>query len=642
MSARTVLRTTCNRDCPDACGMLAEVEAGRVVALRGDPDHPVTRGFLCYRTSRFPKRQYSPERLTRPLLRRGDRQVEISMDEALDLAADRLLAIRKESGPAAILHYRSGGSLGVLKPLADYFFERFGPTAVKVGDICSGGGDAAQLLDFGIEDSHDLFDLRNARHIINWGKNVFVSNLHLVPILKEARVRGTTLTTIDPVRSRTAGISDRHLAIRPDGDIAFALAVARVLFEEKAVHPAARERCDHVDALEALAFERPLDGWLAECDLARADALEVARKLADGPTAILVGWGMARRLRGASAVRLLDALAAISGNLGVKGGGVSFYFKRRGAFDLSFIGQAAPPRTFREALLGRDILEARDPPLRALWITAGNPVAMLPDSATVARAIESTEFVVAVDAFPTDTTRRASLVLPTTTLLEDDDLLGAYGHHYISASRPVVPAPDGVLTDLQILQGLAARVGLADVMAGDARAWKSRLLANIAPRGVTLEALERGALRNPLAPEVLFTDGRVATETGRVNLISGVPTALVEDLDYPLFLLSNSTEKSQSSQWSIPLEGHLPVTVHPEAAAGLADGAVARLVSAIGALTVRVVHDPEQRRDVAIVPKGGHFDRGWAANALIRARETDLGGGAAYQSARVRLEPLTP
>src|SRR5215510_14466516 len=115
------LKTACNRDCPDACGMIAEVENDRVVALRGDPDHPITRGFLCFRTSRFLQRQYHPSRIVKPLLRKGDRQVEIPLKEALDLAADRLAQIEKESGAGAILHYRSGGSLGMMKLLADHF-----------------------------------------------------------------------------------------------------------------------------------------------------------------------------------------------------------------------------------------------------------------------------------------------------------------------------------------------------------------------------------------------------------------------------------------------------------------------------------------------------------------------------------------
>jgi anaerobic selenocysteine-containing dehydrogenase len=286
---------------------------------------------------------------------------------------------------------------------------------------------------------------------------------------------------------------------------------------------------------------------------------------------------------------------------------------------------------------------AANPPLRAIWVTAGNPVTMLPDSAKVARAFEQTEFSVVVDSFPTDTTRRATLVLPTTTLLEDDDLLGAYGHHYLAVSRPVVKPPEGVLTDLEILQELGKRLGLEHEVQRSAREWKKKMLAQVADRGASIEALERGPVKNPLARDVVFNEKRVPTESGRVNLIHELPPVPEDSAEdrarFPLHLLSNSTEKSQSSQWSIETTGAITATLHPDAARGIAHGANARLVSAIGSLLVRVIHDATQRRDVVVVPKGGHFDHGWAVNALIRARETDHGQGAAYLNTRVRIEP---
>src|SRR5512135_340269 len=194
------LRTVCNRDCPDACGLIATVEDGRLVSLGGGPAHPVTKGFLCYRTSRFPEMQNGPLRLTTPLLKRNGALSPATWEEALGFVAERLLAIRSESGAAAILHYRSGGSLGLVKSVVDYFFELLGPVTVKRGDICSGAGDAAQETDFGDEESHDVFDLLNARNVILWGKNPYVSSVHLLPLLKEARKRGTRILLVDPVR----------------------------------------------------------------------------------------------------------------------------------------------------------------------------------------------------------------------------------------------------------------------------------------------------------------------------------------------------------------------------------------------------------------------------------------------------------
>ena len=628
---REVRKTVCNRDCPDACAIVAHVEDGRVVRLGGDPDHPVTKGFLCWRTNNFLPLQYAPERLTTPLLR-GE---PVSWEEALDFAARELLRIRAESGPAAIFHYRSGGSLGALKHLSDYFFEKLGPVTVKRGDICSGAGDAAQLLDFGVEDSNDLFDLHASRNIILWGKNVVVSSPHLVPVLKESKARKLL---IDPVWHKTVNLCDGYLQPRPGGDFALAMGAARLLFERGHADPAAASYCDNLEALQALALSRPVQDWCAEADLPPGAAEEIADRLHQGPCAIIVGWGLARRTHGGAAVRALDALGAISGNLGVAGGGVSYYFWRRKAFDHSFIrGIPAAPRTVLEPLFGPEVLAASAPPIRAVWITAGNPVAMLPESATVDRALRTREFVCVVDSWPTDTTRAATLVLPTTTLLEDDDLVGSYGNHWVGSSRPVVPPPPGVKSDLQILQELSARVGLAGVLDGSARDWKERILRKDA--GFTLAQLDEGGpRRSALSAKVLFADRKFGTPSGKVNLVTAAPAPQQLPAGFPLFLMALSTDKSQNSQWSKGQpQGPPVVTVHPLAAAGLLEGELATLESALGAMQVTVRHDPRQRRDVALLAKGGQLEGGRCANLLSRARATDLGGGGALYDEPVRL-----
>jgi anaerobic selenocysteine-containing dehydrogenase len=625
---REIRKTLCNRDCPDACSIVAHVEDGKVVQLGGDPAHPVTNGFLCWRTNNFLPLQYSKERLTAPLLRGKP----VSWDEALDFAARELLRIRAESGPSAILHYRSGGSLGALKLLSDYFFSELGPVAVKRGDICSGAGDEAQLLDFGEEDSHDLFDLLNSRNILLWGKNVVVSSPHTVPVLKQARARKML---IDPVWHKTANLCDAFAQPRPGGDFALAMAVARVLFERGWTDPAAASYCDHLDELRALASSQSLALWCNEADVGQDVAVEIASRLHEGPTAILVGWGMARRVNGGAIVRALDALCAISGNLGVAGGGVSYYSWRRKNFDFSFI-RKAPPRTVLEPLFGPEILAASDPPIRAIWITAGNPVAMLPESATTDRALRSREFVCVVDPWHTDTTRAATLVLPCPTLLEDDDMMGAYGHHYVGVSRPVVPPPPGVKSDLEILQALSSRVGLGGLLDGTPRQWKERILRRDA--GFTVADMEeQGAQRSRLSGKVLFADRKFKTKSGKVNLLTSAPPRSQVTAEFPLYLMALSTDKAQSSQWS---KGQPPgpaiVTVHPDSARGIPDGGFGQLESAIGSLPIQIRHDPRQRRDVALLAKGGHLRDNRNANLLSRARATDLGGGGALYDEPVR------
>jgi hypothetical protein len=193
-----------------------------------------------------------------------------------------------------------------------------------------------------------------------------------------------------------------------------------------------------------------------------------------------------------------------------------------------------------------------------------------------------------------------------------------------------------VLSDLEILQQLAPRVGLAGLLDGTPREWKQRILRRDA--GFTVDQLDAdGPQRSALSARVLFADRKFATETGRVNLLSHAPPRSSLPADFPLFLMALSTDKAQSSQWSKKQSGPAVVTVHPDSAGGVADGGAAVLESAIGSLPIQVRHDPRQRRDVALLPKGGHLRDGRCANLLARARATDIGGGGALYDEGVRI-----
>ncbi|MCH2127778.1 MAG: molybdopterin-dependent oxidoreductase [Pirellulaceae bacterium] len=635
-------RTYCNRDCPDACGIVATIEDGRVVRLQGDNDHPVTQGFLCYRTSRFLEHQYDPQRITSPLMRRNGSLEPVSWEVALDCIAKKLIQVKEESGPAAILHYRSGGSMGMMKFVTNYFFEQLGPVAIKSGNVCSGAGDAAQLTDFGDKDSHDMFDVLHSKTILIWGKNVYNSSVHLLPVLQEAKKRGAQILLIDPVYHRTAQLCDHYFQPRPGSDMAIALGMAQVFFERNYCDPNAGKYCDHLDSFRELVYSQSLSEWSQQTDLQVEDIELLAELYHRGPSSIQVGWGMQRRTWGSSTIRVLDALAAISGNLGIPGGGVCFSSKWLGNFNMSFLkGMAAAPRTIPEPLLGPSILEAKDPPIRFVWVTCANPVTMLPESLTVARALESRELTVVVDAFLTDTARCADVVLPTTTMLEDDDILGSYGHHWIAESRPVVPPPPNVKTDFQIIQELAPRVGLGDTFSEDVDTWKKRILERVAPGGATLDKLRTGPVRDPLSTEVLFADRKFHTSSGKVNLFH---EPLLEppsvSKERPLFLMAVSTDKAQASQW-LPgtQQGPAEARLHPDAAPAFADGDRARLESEVAELTVILRFDERQRRDVVLMDKGGWLSAGRCANTLVPARATDAGGCAVYYDTPVRVLP---
>ena len=224
-------------------------------------------------------------------------------------------------------------------------------------------------------------------------------------------------------------------------------------------------------------------------------------------------------------------------------------------------------------------------------------------------------------------------------MLEEDDLVGAYGHHWLAELRPVVPPPEGVKTDYEIIQRLAERVGLADEFSVPPAVWKDRMLRRVTDQGVDREAFRKGAVRNPFAAQVLFADRQFDTPSGKVQLLTGLPEDLLAVETRPtLRLAALATEKAQSSQWPAASQvGAATATVHPDAASGLRDGDLAELRSATGQMPVRLQFDARQRVDIVLMDKGGwlHADR--CANALVAAELTDDGQCAVYYDTPVEI-----
>lgn len=630
--------TTCNRDCPDVCALEATVDGGRLVSLKGVKSDPVTKGFLCSRTTRFVERQHAADRILTPLVRVDGELRPIEWERALDLCADKLRQTRERYGPASILHYRSGGNMGYLRSLTSVFFEQFGPVTEKRGDICSGAGEWAQETDFGVCDSSDPEDLHNAKLIIIWGKNIHTSSVHLLPVVLEAKRRGAVVVGIDPMPTRASRISDLFLCPAPGTDAQLALGVVSYLVDRQGIHPEAAHYCSHLSEFLAMACSVPFEERMRRCGVPVDQGLKFAELYrTHSPSSILVGWGAPRRPNGAETVRVLDALSAVSGNVGIAGACTSFYFQRRRHFSRALLPpERAPARTFSEPLLGREMQKA-DPPVRLAWITAGNPAAMLPDSQTVAAELKKLDFTVVVETHHTDTTAVAHLVLPTLTLVEDDDLLGSYGNHYLRVSQPVMEPAGEARHELWIFQQLAKRLSMGDFLEGTPREWKDRLLDPVVPR----ELLDGAVIRQPGAPRVVYEGRKFPTADGKVQLLChepAMPDSLVEG--YPFRLMAVSHPDSHSSQWSVE-QPELPLArISDQAPSFWRDGMEVLLESRKGGFRVKLAREPGLHPELIVLPKGGSRSRGWCPNDLIEARETDFGGGASFYDEPVRLVEL--
>jgi anaerobic selenocysteine-containing dehydrogenase len=229
-----IRHSVCALDCPDCCSLLVNVEDGMASKLRGNPEHPVTRGFLCGKVAKYLDREYSPQRLLYPQKRvgkKGDGQfARISWDEALDTIARKLGALE----PQSILPYSYAGTMGLLNTagMDRRFFHRLGASRLD-RTICSATSAAALTATLGNRFSTEPEQFPHAKLIIAWGANIHGTNVHLWPFIVEARRKGAKLIVIDPVRTRTAALADQHLRVNPGSDLALAFGLMHVIIAEK-------------------------------------------------------------------------------------------------------------------------------------------------------------------------------------------------------------------------------------------------------------------------------------------------------------------------------------------------------------------------------------------------------------------------
>jgi anaerobic selenocysteine-containing dehydrogenase len=503
MSETTKIYTSCTLDCPDGCGIIAHVTDGKVVKLEGHSNHEFTRGYLCAKTYRFPRTLYSEERRLHPLRREGDSidapWKRIGWDEALDLIADRIKGFVSESNPLSIMHYQRTGSWGATKKLGHRFWNLLGGVTTASGSLCSGAARAGQKLDFGERLGHDPSDIINSKLVLLWGRNPLATNLHVVPLLKEVRENGGRVVLIDPVKSESATICDAHLQPRVATDAAFAMALAKIIISEELYDTGfVRDHTSGYERFVNLLSQHSLADLSAECGLSIEQLQAFARDYATTkPASILLGWGLNKYVNSAEVFRCVDALAALCGQVGIPGGGVTHGFNTQRNFDKSV--EAGDKVRFRreipEPLLGRGLLDAQDPPVRMMFVNGGNPVNQSPNSNLVAKAFRALDFVVVVDSFLTDTADYAHVFLPTTMFLEEEDVLVSWGHNIIGGVNPTVAPRGETRSDMWIFQQLALRLGFGEDMAGSPREWLKRILAPLESHGVNVDERADGALR---------------------------------------------------------------------------------------------------------------------------------------------------
>lgn len=675
------LRSVCALDCPDCCSLLVNVdEDGRGTRLRGDPEHPVTRGFLCGKVARYLEREYSSSRLLYPMRRSGakgeGRFTRISWDDALDEIAEKLLQVSTEIGSEAVLPYSYAGTMGLLNGsgMDRRFFHRLGASRLD-RTICSTAGNAGIIEALGVRYATDTEAFPNSKLIIAWGANILGTNVHLWPFIVEARRNGAKFYTIDPREHRAAKTADRHFAIHPGSDAALVFGMMHVIIGEELFDT------DYIERYTS-GFEE-LRAKMREWTPARASELtgidaeaivQLAREYATiRPAVIRLNYGVQRSERGAMAVRAVSLLPALVGAWRDRSGGLqlsttaAFHFNRTALErpDLQLrspLGREA--RLVNMATLGKALTELDTPPVKATIVYNSNPAAIAPDQNTVRRGLRRPDlFTVVLEQFQTDTADFADILLPVTTFLEHTDIYLAYGHYHLQFARPALRAPGEALPNTEIFRRLAARMGFDELCFRDTDDDMIRAVLDVSHpfmEGITLERLERErSIRLNVGAEFApFAKGGFGTASGRCEFhaetLGYQPPVESRFGDralaarFPLELISPKNDDSMNSTF-----GNRPdvdsqtavLTMHPEDAAsrGIADGDALRVFNGRGECMMRARVHPGIVRGVISAPSV-RWPRlapgGASVNMLTSQRLTDKGGGPTFYSCLVQVERI--
>jgi anaerobic selenocysteine-containing dehydrogenase len=631
--------TACTMDCPDACSIVVSRTADGKVKVKGNPDNPFTAGFTCAKLKDHVRRLQSPQRITHPQLKTQTGWQTITWDKALDLCAQKIQALR--SRPTAILHIHNEGAKGVLKEATTMLFSKLGTSWVR-GSLCDSAGYLAGVHDFGSRENNDINDLINSSWILNWGKDLSRSSVHTAALVKKARKNGTRVLTISPGGDGNHGYSDAHIRIRPGTDRFLAAAVLRLLIENDLIAEEVISHSRHPEKFFALILKQSLEELLGACEVSNDDFQHIYEAYAaERPVATLISAGLQRYRYGGENVRFINALAMLSGNIGRAGGGSYFQLHSYRNLNLKWKrdGEKLPRRSFQFPLIGREILAAKNPPIEMIWVNGANVVNQAPDSQQLMKAFARVDFKVVIDAFMNDTAQRADLVLPSTLILEQEDIIGSYLHEQVQYVYPVLPAPGEARNDYWILSEISKRldppVDLPSAEDCLRAAMDSPYLT------ASLEDIRKCNCVRSNRPEIAYAGLQFAHQDGKYRFPYLLHAEPKPPAQYPLRLLTLVRREAIHSQM-LPEDQKQPpvVWVAPESLCleKLNLGKPVELVSPLGRLKVSVQTLPDLHPDVVIYRRGDWISRGGGANQLIAAQLTDIGSGAAYYDQYVRLE----
>ncbi|WP_053365859.1 molybdopterin-dependent oxidoreductase [Bacillus sp. FJAT-27245] len=462
----------CPRNCYDTCSIVTTVENGRITFITGNENNNYTKGRLCVKGNTYPRVVYSPDRIKYPMRQKGrgsGNWERISWDEAYTIIAKKILEIKREYGntlPICLNKY--SGNFNILNYATEGMLSSIGYTTRAQGTPCDPAGSDAQTFDMGTAYNNDPEQFMDAEYIILWGSNPAWTSAHSMYFIEQAKEKGTKLVVIDPLITQTASKADEYIQLKASTDGALALGMIRYILDHN-LHDEAWVNSHSIGFSDFVSYVKKniTVEWAAEKTGVPKPLIErIAREYATAkPGNIWIGFGMQRHTNGGSMVRAIDALAAMTGNIGKRGGGVNYIGGETWGFNYHTMGFGVPEGTQGEAdryvnmnNFGAQVLDANDPPIKMMWIACRNPIAQDPEPNVVKKAFEKMDLVVTADLYMNQTVELSDIVLPVTTPFETVGVNVSYWHYWLNANEQAIKPLYETKSDLEIAMGLSKKL----------------------------------------------------------------------------------------------------------------------------------------------------------------------------------------
>ncbi|MEH7179883.1 molybdopterin-dependent oxidoreductase [Neobacillus vireti] len=678
----------CPRNCYDTCSIVTTVEDGRITFVTGNEKNHYTKGRLCVKGNTYPRIVYSPDRIKYPMRQKGrgtGNWERISWDEAYTIIAKKILSIKKEYGntlPICLNKY--SGNFNILNYATEGMLSSIGYTTRAQGTPCDPAGSDAQAFDMGTAYNNDPEQFMDAEYIILWGANPAWTSAHSMYFIEQAKEKGTKLVVIDPLITQTASKADEYIQIKPSTDGALALGMIRYimdqhLYDEEWVNNHAIGFHEFVSYVKKnITVE-----WAAEKTGVPQSLIErIAREYATSkPANIWIGFGMQRHTNGGSMVRAIDALAAITGNIGKKGGGVNYIGGETWGFNYHTMSFGAPEGTAGEAdryvnmnNFGAQVLETQDPPIKMMWIACRNPIAQDPEPNVVKKAFDQMDLIVTADLYMNQTVEYSDIVLPVTTPFETVGINVSYWHYWMNVNEQAIKPLYETKSDLEIAMGLSKKLNELESgsctfpVSGDLVEWVEKEFNDdiremfgvkswdeLRKKGGTVKANEKVT--------VAWEDLNFRTPSGKYEFYSEKAVeyghhplpVFVEEYkapkEYPIRCISPHWKLGIHSQfqhidWLGAIQEHPFVEMHPDLAKkhSIRENDMVNILNEAGYLTLPAKLTKTIPTDTVVMYEGWWKDVNYTENFNVKALPSDMGNykkgqlGIAFHDNFIKIE----